>query len=60
MPTKLVNTTIYTVTDLAHKLNVTPASIRNYIRQEHLKGKKIMGRWLIRADAMKEFMKKWE
>lgn len=60
MPTKLANTTLYTVTDIAHKLNVTPASVRNYIRQGYLKGQKIMKRWFITEDAMKEFMKKWE
>jgi len=60
MPTKLANTNLYTVTELAHKLNVTPASVRNYLRHGHLKGQKMMGRWLITADELKEFMKKWE
>jgi excisionase family DNA binding protein len=60
MPTKLADTNFYTVTELAHKLNVTTATVRNYIRQGHLKGQKIMKRWLITEQDLKEFMKKWE
>jgi hypothetical protein len=33
-------------------------SVRNYLRHEQLKGKKIMGWWLITADALNELMKK--
>jgi excisionase family DNA binding protein len=58
MPTKLANTTFYTVSEVAHKLNVTPASVRNYIRQGHLKGRKIMSRWLIAEQDLQELMKK--
>jgi excisionase family DNA binding protein len=60
MPTKLGNSTLYSVTELAHKLNVTTMSVRNYIRQGHLKAKKIVGRWLITEDELKKFMNKWE
>jgi excisionase family DNA binding protein len=60
MPTKLADTTLYSVYEVAYKLNVTPASIRNYIRHGHLKGQKITGRWFITEDDLKEFMKKWE
>ena len=60
MPIKLADTTLYTVEDIAHKLNVTTVSVRNYIRQGHLKGQKITGRWFITEDDLKEFMKKWE
>jgi excisionase family DNA binding protein len=60
MPIKLADTTLYTVEDIAHKLNVTTVSVRNYIKQGHLKGKKITGRWFITEDDLKVFMKKWE
>ncbi len=56
MPVKLADTTFYSVYEIAHKLNVTPASVRNYIRQGHLKGKKIMKRWLISEDDLKKFL----
>ena len=57
MPTKIGNTTLYSVEEVAHKLNVTPASIRNYIRQGHLKGQKVMGRWIVFAEGLDEFLK---
>jgi excisionase family DNA binding protein len=60
MPTKLGNSILYSVEEVAQKLNVTTVSVRNYIRQGHLKGQKITGRWLITEDDLKEFMKKWE
>ena len=60
MPTKLADTTFYTVYEVAHKLNLTTVSVRNYIKQGHLKGQKIAGRWLITEQDLKEFMKKRE
>jgi excisionase family DNA binding protein len=60
MPTKLADTNFYTVTELDQKLNVSPASVRNYIRQGHLKGQKITGRWFVTEDDLKEFMEKRE
>ena len=60
MPVKFADTTLYSVYEIAHKLNVTPASVRNYIKQGHLKGKKILKRWLITEEDLQEFLKKWE
>jgi hypothetical protein len=37
--------------------NVTTASVRNYIRQGHLKGQKVMGRWIVLAEELDEFLK---
>ena len=58
MPTKLASTTFYSVSEVAHKLNVTTMSVRNYLRHGQLKGKKIMGRWLITEGDLKALMKK--
>jgi excisionase family DNA binding protein len=60
MPTKIGNTTLYSVEEVAHKLNVTTVSVRNYILRGHLKGMKITGRWFITEDDLEEFMKKRE
>jgi excisionase family DNA binding protein len=60
MPTKIANTTLYSVEEVAHKLNVTTVSVRNYIKKGHLKGQKITGRWFITEDDLMEFMRKWE
>jgi excisionase family DNA binding protein len=60
MPTKLGNSILYSVEEVAQKLNVTPASVRNYLRQGNLKGQKILRMWLIEEKDLKVFMKKWE
>ena len=58
MPVQIQNTNLYSVTELSHMLNVTTVSIRNYIKQGHLKGQKIMGRWFVLEDELKEFFSK--
>ena len=58
MPNKLADTTFYSVSEVAHKLNVTTMSVRNYLRHGQIKGKKIMGRWLITEEDLNELMKK--
>ena len=58
MATKINNLNFYSVADLSQKLNVTTASVRNYLRHGHLKGQKIMDRWFISEDDLKEFMNK--
>ena len=47
MPIQITGTNLYSVTDLSEKLNVTTVTIRNYLKQGKLKGKKVMGRWFI-------------
>ncbi len=56
MPTKLADTSLYSVSELAQKLNVTTTTVRNYIKAGHLKAKKITGRWLIAEDDLKKFL----
>ena len=56
MPIQIIGTNLYSVTELSEKLNVTTVTIRNYLKQGKLKGKKVMGRWLIlEEDAMQLF-----
>jgi excisionase family DNA binding protein len=47
--------TLYSVTELSQKLNVTAVTIRNYIKQGKLRGQKAMGRWFISEQDMEEF-----
>ena len=47
MPIQIIGTNLYSVEELAQKLNVTTVTIRNYLKQGKLKGKKVMGRWLV-------------
>jgi hypothetical protein len=50
--------TLYSVPELSQMLNVTDVSIRNYIKQGHLKGQKVMGRWFVSDKDFAEFFSK--
>jgi hypothetical protein len=58
MPVQIQNTNLYSVTELSHMLNVTTVSIRNYIKKGHLKGQKVMGRWFVLEEELKDFFDK--
>ncbi len=58
MPIKIKDMTLYSVSEVAHKLNVTTVTIRNYLRQGKLKGQKVMGRWFISEEDLVEFFEK--
>jgi hypothetical protein len=58
MPTTIKDVTLYSVFDLAQMLNVTTVSIRNYIKQGHLNGQKVMGRWFVSEEDLEEFFNK--
>ena len=55
MPATIENVTLYSVPELANMLNVTTVSIRNYIKQGHLKGQKMTGRWFVSEVDVKAF-----
>ncbi|MHC4139580.1 MAG: helix-turn-helix domain-containing protein [Planctomycetota bacterium] len=57
MPTTIEDVTLYSVPDLSQMLNVTSVSIRNYIKQGHLKGQKVMGRWFVSEQEVSDFLK---
>ena len=58
MPVQIQNTNLYSVAELSHMLNVTTVSIRNYIKHGHLKGQKVMGRWFVLEEELKDFFSK--
>ncbi len=60
MPIQIKDKTFYSVSEVSQIFNVTTASVRNYIRQGHLKGQKVMGRWIVLAEGLDEFLKKCE
>jgi len=52
--------TLYSVSELSLKLNVTTVTIRNYIKQGKLRGQKAMGRWFIAEEDMTDFFNSLE
>ncbi len=57
MPIQINDKTFYSVSEVSQVFNITTASVRNYIRQGHLKGQKVMGRWIVLAEGLDEFLK---
>lgn len=56
MPIKIGDLTLYSVSEVSQKLNVTTATIRNYLKQGQLKGQKVTGRWFISAEDYSKFL----
>ena len=50
------NTKFYTVLEVAKELNITPLTVRTYIRQGRLKGQKIGRPYLISENSLQEFL----
>ena len=58
MATIIEDVTLYSVEDVSQILSVTTASVRNYIKQGHLKGQKVLGRWIVLEDELNSFINK--
>ncbi len=56
MPTTIENIKFYTVTETAGLLNITPQTVRAYIKQGKLRGKRIGRPILITETALREFI----
>lgn len=57
MPNKIRDITLYSVSELSQKLNVTTVTIRNYLKHEKLKGQKVRGKWFILGEDVMEFFR---
>jgi hypothetical protein len=58
MPTIVNDITLYSVLDVSRLLNVTTVSVRNYIKQGHLNGQKLMGRWFVTEEDLNCFFQR--
>ncbi len=58
MATTIEDVTLYSVEDVSQIMNVTTASVRNYIKQGHLKGQKVLGRWVVLEEELNNFINK--
>ena len=48
---------LYEVEELAEMLNVGEPTIRRYLREGRLKGKKLAKRWYVSEEALKEYFR---
>jgi excisionase family DNA binding protein len=51
------NLVVYTVADLSKLLNTTPQTVRRYINEGKIKGRKVGRQWLVDEEAVKEFLR---
>lgn len=51
------NIVVYTVADLSKLLNTTPQTVRRYINEGKIKGRKVGRQWLVDEEAVKEFLR---
>ena len=58
MATIIEDVTLYSVEDVSQILSVTTVSVRNYIKQGHLKGQKVLGRWVVLEEELNNFINK--
>jgi excisionase family DNA binding protein len=56
MPTTIENIKFYTVTETAGLFKITPQTVRAYIKQGKLRGKRIGRPILITENALREFI----
>ena len=55
MPTKIRDITLYSVSEVSQKLEVTPVTIWKYLKQGKLRGQKKMGKWFISEEDLIDF-----
>ena len=56
MPKELAGIRYYTLQELSEELDVTLHTLRAYIRQGKLKGRKVAGRWIVTEENLREFL----
>jgi excisionase family DNA binding protein len=55
MPRKIGSLTLYSIDDLHEKLGVSKMTLRAYLREGRLKGRKLGVQWYVTEDAIKEY-----
>jgi len=52
---KIANLTVFTIQEVAQKFDLSPNSVRKYIREHRLAGQKLGQRWFVSEDALQKF-----
>ena len=56
MPLKISGLKLYSVDEVAEMLKSTKHTIRAYFREGKIKGRKIIGKWYITEDNLKDYL----
>ena len=60
MSIELGKVTLFTVEELAERLGVQERTIREYLREGRLQGRKLAGRWYVTDDAIADYFRQGE
>ncbi len=60
MSIELGKVTLFTVEELAERLDVQERTIREYLREGKLQGRKLAGRWYVTDDAIADYFRQAE
>ncbi|MEX2602320.1 MAG: helix-turn-helix domain-containing protein [Balneolaceae bacterium] len=55
MPKKIGNLTLYTVEDLHERLGISKMTLRTYLREGKLKGRKMGVQWFVTEEAIRDY-----
>ncbi len=55
MPRQLGNLTLYSVDDLHEQLGLSKMTIRTYLREEKIRGRKLGVKWYVTEEALREY-----
>lgn len=53
----MIDIKVYTVPELAKLFNLSPQSVRKYLKEGRIKGQKVGVKWMVTEEAIKEFLK---
>jgi len=60
MSIELGKVTLFTVEELAERLGVQERTIREYLREGRLQGRKLAGRWYVTDEAIADYFRQAE
>ena len=60
MSITLGKVTLFTVEELAERLDIQERTIREYLREGKLQGRKLAGRWYVTDDAIADYFRQGE
>jgi len=60
MSITLGKVTLFTVEELAERLDIQERTIREYLREGKLQGRKLAGRWYVTDDAIADYFRQVE
>lgn len=55
MPIKFESFTLYSILELSERMNITSATLRSYLKNGIITGRKVAGKWYISEEALKEY-----